>query len=136
MKVQNKTLLLLACLVWMVAGINIVRIGFISYTGYVSIMNIILSILVFVVFWSMVFQKLVQKHTKRIHQYTTEKQYFWNFFDVKSFCIMAFMMTFGILIRNFQLMPQLFIAVFYTGLGLALVLAGISFGNQYVIFQN
>lgn len=136
MKVQNKTLLLFACLVWMVAGINIMRIGFISYTGYVSLMNIILSILVFVVFWSMVFQKLVQKHTTRIHQYTTQKQYFWNFFDVKSFCIMAFMMTFGILIRNFQLMPQLFIAVFYTGLGLALVLAGISFGNQYFTFQN
>lgn len=134
MKVKNKTLLLLACLVWMIAGINIARIGFQSYTGYVSIINIILSILVFIIFWSMIFQKLVQKHTKRIKQYTSEKQYFWNFFDVKSFCIMAVMMTFGILIRNLQLMPQLFIAVFYTGLGLALVLSGVSFGNKYLTF--
>lgn len=62
MKVKNKTLLLLACLVWMIAGINIARIGFQSYTGYVSIINIILSILVFIIFWSMIFQNLVQKH--------------------------------------------------------------------------
>lgn len=136
MKVKNKTLLLLASMVWMIAGINIARIGFLSYQGYISIINIILSLIIFVVFWLMIFQKLVQKHTIRIKQYTTEKQYFWNFFDIKSFCIMAFMMTFGILIRNFHLMPQLFIAVFYTGLGLALVFAGASFGHKYLNFQR
>lgn len=83
MKVKNKTLLLLASMVWMIAGINIARIGFLSYQGYISIINIILSLIIFIVFWSMIFQKLVQKHNIRIKQYTTEKQYFWNFFDKK-----------------------------------------------------
>ena len=84
----------------------------------------------------MVFKKLVVKHTVRIHQYETEKQYFWNFFDLKSFCIMAFMMTLGIVIRSFHLMPDVFIAVFYTGLGLALMSAGVKFSVNYVQYDR
>lgn len=40
---------------------------------------------------------------------------------------MFFMMTFGIVIRTQHLLPNQFIAVFYTGLGTALLLAGIIF---------
>ena len=44
---------------------------------------------------------------------------------------MAFMMTFGIGLRVSGLCPDLFIAVFYTGLGTALFLAGASFACNY-----
>lgn len=44
---------------------------------------------------------------------------------------MAFMMTFGIGLRVSGLCPDLFIAVFYTGLGTALFLAGASFASNY-----
>lgn len=37
--VKKRTLLLIAALVWMIAGLNIVRIGFIEYIGYLKIMN-------------------------------------------------------------------------------------------------
>ena len=40
---------------------------------------------------------------------------------------MAFMMGGGIRLRCSELFPDVFIAVFYTGLGLALALAGIVF---------
>ena len=46
---------------------------------------------------------------------------------------MFFMMTFGIVIRTKQLLSEQFIAVFYTGLGAALLLAGIQFGKNYLI---
>ena len=45
---------------------------------------------------------------------------------------MAFMITFGITIRATNLAPERFIAVFYTGLGSALALAGLLFGYQFV----
>ena len=61
-----------------------------------------------------------------------EKQFFWNFFDLKSFAIMAFMMTGGIWLRSSGLAPQRFIAVFYSGLGASLLLAGILFGRNYI----
>ena len=131
MKIKKKNLLLLAGLVWTIAGFNILRIGVLSYQGYVTFLNLILSCAVFTVFWFLVFGKLVRKHTLRILQYQEEMQFFLKFFDIKSFCIMAFMMTFGIGLRVSGLCPDLFIAVFYTGTGTALFLAGASFASNY-----
>lgn len=133
--VRKRTLLLIAGIVWLIAGFNVVRIGFMAYIDYLNIFNLLCSAVIFAIFWFMVFRRLVIKHTVRIKQYTTEKQYFWNFFDLKSFCIMAFMMTFGIVIRVYNLMPDVFIAVFYTGLGLALALAGFQFGINYIRYD-
>lgn len=133
--VRKRTLLLIAGIVWLIAGFNVVRIGFMAYIDYLNIFNLLCSAVIFAIFWFMVFRRLVIKHTVRIKQYTTEKQYFWNFFDLKSFCIMAFMMTFGIVIRVYNLMPDVFIAVFYTGLGLALALAGFHFGINYIRYD-
>lgn len=50
MKVKCSTLLLLACLVWSAAGFNIFRIGLLTYPAYLSMLNVLLSMLVFAVF--------------------------------------------------------------------------------------
>lgn len=131
MKVSKNTLLLIACLVWSAAGFNILRIGFIAYPSYLSPINYALSLLVFAIFQFLIFGKLVKKHTQRIHNYEEEKQFFLKFFDVKSFIIMAFMMTGGIALRASNIAPKQFIAVFYTGLGAALFCAGLLFGYQF-----
>lgn len=132
MKVKRNTLLLLACLVWGAAGFNILRIGLMTYGAYQSVLNFLLSALVFIVFQRFIFGKLVKKHTARIHAYTEELQFFLKFFDGKSFAIMAVMMTGGIGLRASGIAPDRFIAVFYSGLGAALLLAGGLFGCNYV----
>ncbi len=132
--VKRRTLLLIAGFVWAIAGFNILKIGVESYAGYVHVTNLILSLLVFLIFWFMIFGKLVVKHTTRIQSYEEEKKFFWNFFDIPSFLIMAFMMTFGITIRSFNLLPDIAIAVFYSGLGLALFGAGLKFIRNYFKF--
>ena len=131
MKVQKNTLLLIACLVWGAAGFNILKIGLLAYQNYLQPLNYALSLVVFAIFQFLIFGKLVKKHTQRILAYK-EKQFFLKFFDVKSFIIMAFMMTFGIVLRTTNIAPERFIAVFYTGLGSALALAGLLFGYQFV----
>lgn len=100
LKVKKNSLLMIACLVWGIAGINILRIGLLAYPAYVTVGNIILSVAVFSVFQYFIFGKLVKKHTQRIRTYEEEKQFFLKFFDVKSFVIMAVMMTGGIYIRE------------------------------------
>ena len=132
MNVKRNTLLLLACFVWSAAGFNIFRIGFIEYKPYHNIINYLLSVLVFVVFQIFVFGKLVKKHTERIGNYTEERHLFIKFFDGKSFVIMAFMMTLGIVLRYVGLAPKRFIAVFYVGLGASLLLAGLKFGYNFI----
>lgn len=130
MKVKKQYLLLIACLVWIVAGVNIVRIGMEAYAQYLNLFNILLSVVVFIIFQLFVFGKLVKKHTGRILAYE-ERQWFIKFFDVKSFIIMAVMMTGGIWLRVSGVAPERFIAVFYSGLGFSLVLAGILFGFHF-----
>ncbi|MBF9314622.1 hypothetical protein GK675_02955 [Bifidobacteriaceae bacterium NR002] len=130
MKVQKNTLLLIACLVWSAAGFNILKIGLLAYQNYLQPLNYALSLVVFAIFQFLIFGKLVKKHTQRILEYK-EKQFFLKFFDVKSFIIMAFMMTGGIALRATNVAPEQFIAVFYTGLGAALFLAGLLFGYQF-----
>ena len=131
MKVKRNTLLLLACLVWSAAGFNILRIGLMAYPAYLTALNFLLSVLVFAVFQRWIFGKLVKKHTARISAYPEERHFFLKFFDKKAFAIMAVMMTGGIGLRVSGLAPERFIAVFYTGLGASLLLAGLLFGCNY-----
>ncbi|WP_373164429.1 hypothetical protein [Agathobaculum sp. Marseille-P7918] len=131
MKVKRNTLLLIACLVWCAAGFNIFRIGVLAYPAYITVWNLLLSVVVFAVFQKFIFGKLVQKHTARITGYAEERQFFLKFFDGKAFGIMAVMMTGGIGLRVSGIAPDRFIAVFYSGLGAALLLAGIWFGCNY-----
>ena len=127
MKVRRNTLLLIAALVWSAAGFNILRIGLLAYPPYRTVVNYLLSALVFTVFQVFIFGQLVNKHTARISAYEEELHFFLKFFDVKSFIIMAVMMTGGIWLRSSGVAPDRFIAFFYTGLGLALTLAGASY---------
>lgn len=53
---------------------------------------------------------------------------------LKSYLIMAFMMGGGIWLRPSGLVPDTFIAVFYTGLGCALALAGVLFWMMFFAF--
>lgn len=74
--VKRKTLLFIAGLVWVIAGFNILKIGILSYIGYVYFPNLICSLLIFFLFWFFVFNKLVVKHTVRITGYNEEKNIF------------------------------------------------------------
>lgn len=95
MKVKRNTLLLIACLVWSAAGFNILRVGVLAYPTYLRFWNFLLSALVFTVFQIFVFGRLVKKRTTRIGGYEEERHFFMKFFDVKSFLIMAVMMSGG-----------------------------------------
>ena len=127
MKVRRNTLLLIAALVWSAAGFNILRIGLLAYPPYRTVVNYLLSALVFTVFQVFIFGQLVNKHTA----YEEELHFFLKFFDVKSFIIMAVMMTGGIWLRSSGVAPDRFIAFFYTGLGASLLLAGLLFGCNF-----
>ena len=126
--VKKRTLLSIAGCVWILAGVNVARLGVLAYMGLDAIQWFYhpLSLLVFAMF-GLMFLKMSFKHTRRIHGYSEPTRPFWYFFDIKAYCIMAFMMGGGIWLRYSGLVPDEFIAVFYTGLGLALAMAGVIF---------
>lgn len=130
-RVNNRTLLFIAGLVWLVAGINILRIGITTWvnTDQCWLFKVGEATIVFLLFFIFVFKRLFNKHTKRIEQ-KKEKSCPFSFFDKKGWIIMCFMITLGIVIRKFQLLPNTFISVFYTGLSTALIITGLLFLRQ------
>ena len=136
-KVRAKYLLLVAAGVWLLAGLNIVRLGVLacmegavppflagdaaSFGAPAAAIMLAVGIpAVFLAFHPM-FSKLVGKHADRIRGYGEDRMH----------VVMAIMMGGGIGLRAAGFVPSWFVAFFYTGLGAALALAGIGFLVHY-----
>ncbi|EGY80865.1 hypothetical protein [Peptoniphilus indolicus] len=50
MKVGKKSLVLWAAIVWVIAGVNVLKIGISVYSEYLSLLNLGLSVIVFLIF--------------------------------------------------------------------------------------
>lgn len=118
--VNRQFLMFMAGVVWILAGVNILCIGIMTWINISSfqLFRVCEAIVVFLLFFNFVFKKLFYKHTRRIEQ-KKDKSCPFAFFDVKGWIIMAVMITVGILVRKFQLLPNTFISVFYVGLSSA-----------------
>lgn len=130
LKVSTEKLLLIAGLVWLVAGVNILNIGLSAFfveTGWLVLVLLVGTMVIFLLFHILVFTKMVGKHAGRIRGYEEDKTHVFKFFDKKGYIMMAIMMGGGIALRASGMVPEWFIAFFYTGLGAALAVAGVSF---------
>lgn len=127
--VNRQILLIIAGTVWIIAGGNILRIGIVTWmnNSHNWMFKIGEATIVFLLFFVLIFKRLYYKHTRRIEQKKEIRNCPFSFFDVKSWIIMIFMISLGITIRSFHLLPESFISVFYTGLSIALILTGILF---------
>ena len=121
--VNRQILLIIAGTVWIIAGGNILRIGIVTWmnNSHDWMFKIGEATIVFLLFFVLIFKRLYYKHTRRIEQKKETRNCPFSFFDVKSWIIMIFMISLGITIRSFHLLPESFISVFYTGLSIALV---------------
>ena len=129
-KVSKRTLLLIAGIVWLAAGGNIAWLGIQAFAqiNMSYVWAIILgAVVVFTLFHMKIFSKMVGKHSNRITAHKDDKIGFWRFFDASGYIMMAIMMSGGISLRACGLIPMWFIVFFYTGLGIALALSGVSF---------
>ena len=130
--IKKNQLIAVAGVVWLLAGLNVAVLGVraaIDMRGVAAIVFLALAggaIAIFCAFHPM-FSKLVQKNIQRIADLEGERHHVVRFFDRKSYLMMAFMMSMGIGMRAAGVFPDWFIAFFYTGLGLALTLAGASY---------
>lgn len=94
LKVSTDKLLLVAGIVWFIAGANIVNIGltaFLDETGWLFWVLIGGTLLIFVLFHIFVFTKMVGKHANRIRGYEEDKTHVFKFFDKKGYIMMAIM---------------------------------------------
>ena len=131
-RIKKQPLIAVAGIVWLLAGLNVAILGVraaIDMRGVVSCVFIALAGGAIAIGGAIdpMFSKLVKKNAQRIADLEGERHHVVRFFDRKSYLMMAIMMSFGIGMRAAGLFPDWFIAFFYTGLGLALTLAGASY---------
>lgn len=131
--VPKNSLLLIAGLVWCVAGAMVCKIGLPLLWAYEWTQPLLLlwATVVFLLFSFLIFSRLVIKHTVRIRQKTQIRLPFWQFFDTSSYVVMVIMMVGGMWLRLAHMVPEWMIAFFYSGLGLALFSCGIRFLDVY-----
>jgi small-conductance mechanosensitive channel len=127
--IPKNHLMLIAGLVWCAAGAMVSMIGLPLEFGLAPSHLILfpLAVVIFLVFYFLVFSRLVRKHTDRIRARTEDRLPVWNFFNASSWAVMAVMMGGGMALRFSHLMPDWMIAFFYSGLGVALFLCGVRF---------
>ena len=128
-RVPKNQLILIAGLVWCVAGAMVSGVGLPLELGLApsNLTLIPLAAIVFLAFYFLVFAPLVRKHTRRIRSRTEDRLPFWTFFNPSSWAVMAVMMAGGMALRLSRVVPDAVIAFFYSGLGLALFLCGVRF---------
>lgn len=121
-----KHLLLIDGIIWLVAGLNVVKLGIQAWLTLDSTtIWIVVGCLLTLVAFAIMFVRMVFKNTKRIRLIPTSERKVWNCMSLRSFLIMAFMIALGITLRHSPLVPRAFIASFYVGLGTALSIAGV-----------
>ena len=127
--IPKNYLILIAGLVWCVAGAMVCVIGLPLELGLAPSHLILfpLAAAIFIALYFFVFSRLVRKHTGRIRARPEDRLPFWHFFNASSWAVMVVMMGGGLTLRLSHLMPDWMIAFFYSGLGVALFLCGVSF---------
>jgi small-conductance mechanosensitive channel len=128
-RVPKNQLMLIAGIVWCLAGAMVMLVGlpleFRLAPEHVALVP--LAIGIFALFYVLVFSRLVRRHTRRIRDSEEERLPFWQFFNASSWAVMVVMMAGGMLLRTFHAVPDWAIAFFYSGLGIALFICGLRF---------
>ena len=128
-EIPKNGLMLIASLVWCVAGVMVCKVGMplLWDLGKTQLVLYPLAVLVFLVFYLLIFARLVSKHADRIRKKPEQELPFWNFFDTSSYIVMFIMMAGGMWLRLSHVVPNWMIAFFYSGLGFALFSCGTRF---------
>jgi len=117
----------------MIAGFNVVRMGVLAQKeSQMGVLITIIGIIAVFILFAAMFLSISVKNIKRISVLSPDRQKLWNCMPVKSFIIMAFMITLGVLLRRNEAIPRGCIASFYIGLGSALSIAGLLYLYNWI----
>lgn len=123
--IKKTFLFILAGALWVFAGTMVASVGIKALQSDFKPLAVILAMVIFAIFFTFIFSKMVNKNERRIMGNTEARMPFYKFVDNKTYIIIAFMMSLGIVLRKSGLLPIFFFEFFYTGLGLALIVGGI-----------
>ena len=96
--------------------------------------NYFIGLIGFIPFFLLVFRKVSKRYVTRIIQHKYERPCIFGFFDVRGYILMSFMITMGILVSHWSVIPELYKGTFFISLGLSLLASSIFYIVEGVKF--
>jgi hypothetical protein len=134
-----KTVLIaLGAALWGFASYRILKMGFIFIERHAlhHLVNYLIGIAGFIPFFLGVFRKVSLRYITRIKNLPQRRPCMFAFFDLRGYILMTFMITMGIMISHWKIIPELYKGTFFISLGLSLLASSIFYiveGVQFVI---
>ncbi|WP_261433757.1 hypothetical protein [Berryella wangjianweii] len=132
---SRRALIGIATAVWLMASLFVLKSGVEEYAAHLDALLVALTVVVFLPFFFM-FQSIARKNRVRISNLPTDRNNPLSFFTLKSYLVVAFMMTLGAVLRSTPAVPRFFIAFFYVGLGTALLSAAVSYLRYFAAYER
>jgi len=126
--IPNKYLIVVAGIAWTIAGgILLIRGMLIINQLHLQLLKILISLIVGVLFYFVMFRKISLKHINRITNIKIEKPCIFSFFDLRSYILMSIMITMGIGLRLSGLIPLEYLSLFFVTMSIPLLISASRF---------
>lgn len=139
--VPKAVLIALGATLWGFAAYRILKMGFIFIEKHAlhHFVNYLIGVAGFLPFFLLVFRKVSLRYITRIKNLPQRRPCMFAFFDLRGYIMMTFMITIGILVSHWKVIPELYKGTFFISLGLSLLASSIFYiieGVQFVIQEQ
>jgi hypothetical protein len=134
--VPRRTLLLIAGCAWTIAGgilISRALVQLISMNDHL-VLEILAGLVFGTGFYILLFARISKKHVSRILLIEIDNPCFFSFFNLRSYILMAIMITGGITLRKLDVINRDVLWTFYLTMGIPLLISAYRFYYSY--FRN
>jgi hypothetical protein len=131
-------LIIFGASLWGFASYRILRSGIsmIEHNALYHWLNYLIGLAGFVPFFLLVFRKVSRRYLNRIIRHKSEMPCVFGFFDIRGYIMMTFMITLGILISRWELIPDIYKGTFFISLGLSLLASAVLYIIEGVRFMK
>jgi len=139
--VPKPVLIALGAALWGFAAFRILKMGFMFVEKHALYhwINYLIGVAGFIPFFMLVFRKVSLRYINRIKNLPQPRPCMFAFFDLRGYILMSFMITMGIMVSHWKLIPELYKGTFFISLGLSLFASSIFYiveGVNFVIQQQ
>jgi hypothetical protein len=136
--ISKRGLLIIACIIWFVAGIILNQRGLIyilEFSRHIlfhSIVGLGAGVFIFIIF----FYSISTRYSRRIIRLRNENLPVYSFSYLKNFIIMGILIFFGLCLRRYGIADRLWLSIAYIAIGFSLIFGSFKFLFSYIRYNK
>ena len=136
--VPKRWLLFISGILWFFTCTILIRKGtfYVLDFSHHILFNITVGFLSGILFFSLIFFRIVKKHILRIVKLDCEKPCIFSLTGIRGYVIIAVMISTGLLLRKFQFIDMISLHVFYICMGTSLFITSLKFFYSLIILKK